>query len=86
MTSDELAAEVADAITRTSHRVLGVGQRDYDDGSGVQKFERLPIADLARWAQEESDDLVVYGTMLGIRMRRLAQVVEAVEARTAGLL
>lgn len=80
MTSDDLAREVADAIRRTSTRVLGVGQAEYDDGTGVQKFERLPVADLVRWAQEESDDLIVYGTMLGIRLRRLAAVVERLEA------
>lgn len=74
---------MAAAIERTSGRVLGVGQRDYDDGSGVQRFETLPLADLVRWSQEESDDLIVYGTMLGIRLQRLAAVVAEIEARAA---
>ena len=86
MTSEQLAAEVEAAIRRTTGRVLGVGQAEYDDGSGVQKFERLPISDLVRWAREESDDLIVYGTMLGVRLSRLAEALDLIEARSAGLV
>lgn len=72
MTSEQLAAEVEKIITATRERILGVGAEQYDDGSGVQKFERLELGDLARWMIEEADDLIVYAAMLRIRAQRLA--------------
>ena len=71
MTSEELADQVAAAVEATRDRVLGPGAEQYDDGSGVQKFERLPVPELARWALEEIDDLIVYAVMLRIRIHRL---------------
>lgn len=76
MTSEELADHVAAAVDATRARVLGPGAEQYDDGSGVQKFERLPVPDLARWALEEIDDLMVYAVMLRIRIERLRVAVE----------
>lgn len=73
MTSLELAARVEEAVRATTDRVLGVGAEQYDDGSGVQKFERLPLEDLRRWALEEIDDLIVYMVMLRIRIERLEE-------------
>ena len=75
MTSPELAAAVETAIAAASARVTGVGAEQYDDGSGVQKFERLPLGDLGTWALEEIDDLLVYLVMLRIRIARLADSV-----------
>lgn len=72
MTSEELADQVSRAVYATRDRVLGPGQEQYDDGSGVQKFERLPLPDLATWALEEIDDLIVYAVMLRIRVQQLA--------------
>jgi hypothetical protein len=80
MTSEELAAEVGLAIGRVQGRVLGVGRDQYDDGSGVQPFERKEPGEIIRWAIEEADDLIAYGVMLGIRLRALAAVVERVAA------
>lgn len=72
MTSEELAATVADTIRATTARVLGVGAAQYDDGSGTQKFETLPPVELAAWLIEEADDLIVYAIMLRIRAARFA--------------
>lgn len=71
MTSEELADHVAAAVDATRARVLGPGREQYDDGTGVQKFERLAVPELARWALEEIDDLIVYAVMLRIRIQRL---------------
>ena len=67
MTSEQLADAVESAIGACRARVLGVGADQYDDGSGVQKFETLPAAELASWLLEEADDLIVYAVMLRIR-------------------
>lgn len=73
MTSEELAETVAETIRATTARILGVGAAQYDDGSGVQKFETLPPAELAEWLIEEADDLIVYAIMLRIRAARFAE-------------
>jgi hypothetical protein len=76
VTSQELADEVTQAITSCRARVLGVGAEQYDDGSGTQKFETLPMAELERWMEEEVDDMIVYAVMLRIRLRRMMAVLE----------
>lgn len=76
MTSEELATEVETIIRTTRERILGPGAQQYDDGSGVQTFERLPLEDLARWLIEEADDLIVYAAMIRIRASRLVAVTE----------
>lgn len=58
-------------IVAVRGRVLGVGADQYDDGSGVQKFEKLPMVELLDWTLEELDDVVVYAGMLRIRVERL---------------
>jgi hypothetical protein len=76
MTSEELADEVTRAVTACRARVLGVGADQYDDGSGTQKFETLPLAELRRWMEEEIDDVIVYAVMTRIRLRRMLAVLE----------
>jgi hypothetical protein len=76
MTSEELAQEVNSAVRSAMSRVTGVGAEQYDDGSGVQKFEKLPIGELGVWALEEIDDLIVYAVMLRIRIARIAKAVQ----------
>ena len=76
MTSEELAQGVDVAVRSAMSRVTGVGAEQYDDGSGTQKFERLPIEDLGQWALEEIDDLIVYAVMLRIRIARVADAVQ----------
>ena len=68
MTSDELAHEVAQFTIRACARVTGTGAEQYDDGTGTQTFERLPLDDLFTWAQEELEDIVVYAVMASIRL------------------
>lgn len=70
MSSAELAAEVAEAITRATGRVVGVGQDQYDLGDS-QKFESMPLDALIEMALEELDDVIVYSVMTQIRFRRI---------------
>jgi hypothetical protein len=44
-----------------------VGAEQYDDGSGVQRFEGRDLGDIVTDAVEEIDDLIVY--LCQIRMR-----------------
>lgn len=76
MTSAELADEVTAAVVACRARILGVGAAQYDDGSGTQKFETLPIDELERWMEEEIDDMIVYACMLRIRLRRMMSLLE----------
>lgn len=77
MKSEQLADIVGSAILRCRHRVLGVGDEQYSEGD-TQKFEKMSPDELLAWAQEEADDLVVYGVMLGYRIQRIRQVLEDV--------
>lgn len=79
MTSEQLADAVDAAIGACRKRVLGVGADQYDDGSGVQKFETLPAAELADWLLEEADDLIVYAVMLRIRAAQFAAAAALLE-------
>jgi hypothetical protein len=79
MTSEQLADEVQRAIMACRDRVLGVGADQYDDGSGTQKFETLPAAELAAWLLEEADDLIVYAVMLRIRSAKFAAAAALLE-------
>ena len=79
MTSEQLADAVEAAIGACRGRVLGVGADQYDDGSGVQKFETLPAAELAAWLLEKADDLIVYAVMLRIRAARFAAAAALLE-------
>ena len=79
MTSEQLADEVQQAIMACRHRVLGVGAHQYDDGSGTQKFETLPAAELASWLLEEADDLIVYAVMLRLRAAQFASAAGLLE-------
>lgn len=68
MTSDELAQAVEATVNSLKHRVKGVGAAQYDDGSGVQRFERKRVADIAIDAMEEIDDLIVYAVQMRLRL------------------
>lgn len=72
MTSEELAAEVKDAIERTTSRVVGEGHDQYSFGD-KQLFESLPPEELLAWALEELDDLIVYAVMTGIQIKRIRE-------------
>lgn len=76
MQSQELADWVEEFAHYSAQRVTGVGAEQYDDGSGVQKFERLPLTDLFEWAEEELQDIVVYSAMLACRLRLLRRALE----------
>jgi hypothetical protein len=79
MKSEELAAEVEDTIRFCQEGILGVGDEQYSlviDGRPMQKFETMTLAELLQYAREEARDLVNYGVMLDIRLRRLQQEVE----------
>jgi hypothetical protein len=68
MTSEEHAVRVAAIVGSLTDRILGPGAAQYDDGSGVQGFERKPLDAIVSDAVEEIDDLIVYLCQLRIRL------------------
>ena len=70
LTSEEHADGVQEIVESLRVRILGVGAEQYDDGSGVQRFEGKPVGQIRTDAVEEIDDLIVY--LCQIRMRVLA--------------
>ncbi|MFD6970582.1 hypothetical protein [Streptomyces sp. NPDC059949] len=70
MTSEELATYVSDFIGECRSRILGIGAEQYDEGD-AQKFEKMPLPELIRYAREEAQDLAVYAAMVDIRLSRL---------------
>lgn len=75
MTSEEHAAEVAVIVDRLTDRILGPGMIQYDDGSGVQRFEKRPLDAIVTDALEEIEDLIVYACQLHIRVRQIRDLV-----------
>lgn len=72
MTSEEYADEVTVVVESLRGRIMGVGAAQYDDGSGVQKFERKSAAWVAEEAIEEIDDLVAYLVQIRIKIKEFA--------------
>ena len=72
MTSEEHATEVETIVARLSDRIMGVGMLQYDDGSGLQRFEKRPMEAIVQDALEEIEDLIVYACQLHIRVRQIA--------------
>lgn len=75
MTSEEHATEVAAIVGRLSDRIMGVGMLQYDDGSGLQRFEKRPLEAIVQDALEEIEDLIVYACQLHIRVRQVRDAV-----------
>lgn len=75
MTSEEYAAEVASIAAKVSWRIQGVGMLQYDDGSGVQRFEGRSLDAIVQDALEEIEDLVAYACQLHIRLRAIRDAV-----------
>jgi hypothetical protein len=70
MTSEEHADAVEAILASLRGRIMGVGAEQYDDGSGVQRFEGRDLGDIVTDAVEEIDDLIVY--LCQIRLRVVA--------------
>jgi hypothetical protein len=71
VTSEEHADAVAEIVGALRGRILGVGAEQYDDGSGVQRFERRDVEQIRRDAVEEIDDLIVYLAQIRLRVTGL---------------
>jgi hypothetical protein len=71
MTSEEYAAEVATIVERLGDRIMGPGMLQYDDGSGLQRFEKRPMEAIVQDALEEIEDLIAYACQLHIRVRQI---------------
>lgn len=71
MTSDEHADEVEAIVASLRGRIVGVGADQYDDGSGVQRYEQRPLRAIVTDGVEEIDDLIVYLCQLRSRLTRL---------------
>lgn len=68
MNSQQHAVAVAAIVGSLTDRILGPGAEQYDDGSGVQRFEKRPLGDIRTDAVEEIDDLIVYLCQLRLRL------------------
>lgn len=62
---------VAAIVGSLTDRIMGPGAAQYDDGSGVQGFERKPLEAIVRDGVEEIDDLIVYLCQLRMRLTAL---------------
>jgi hypothetical protein len=71
MTSGEYATEVATIVERLGDRIMGPGMLQYDDGSGLQRFEKRPMEAIVQDALEEIEDLIAYACQLHIRVRQI---------------
>jgi hypothetical protein len=68
MNSQQHAIAVAAIVGSLTDRILGPGAEQYDDGSGVQRFEKRALGDIRTDAVEEIDDLIVYLCQLRLRL------------------
>jgi hypothetical protein len=68
MNSQQHAIAVAAIVGSLTDRILGPGADQYDDGSGVQRFEKRALEDIRTDAVEEIDDLIVYLCQLRLRL------------------
>ncbi len=76
MNSQELAQEVKETIRFCQEGILGPGKDQYSETVNdlpMQKFELMDLADFIEYAREEARDIVNYGVMLDIRLRRLQE-------------
>jgi len=71
MTSEEFSDSVEEIVRSLRGRILGVGADQYDDGSGVQRFEGRSLQRILQDAVEEVDDLIVYAAQLRLRITSL---------------
>ncbi len=81
MTPDEVAAVVAETITLASARITGDGARQYWTPGQPQRFETMPLVDLARYVDEEILDLINYAVFQRIRMHRIAAAIAEMAGR-----
>jgi hypothetical protein len=86
MTPEELANEVQAVIEECRERVEGVGAQQYYVEGQPQKFETMPLDGLFEYAEEEIRDLIVYGVMTRIRLRRLREAVMAHVSESGALV
>ena len=71
MTSEQHAVRVAAIVGSLTDRIMGTGAAQYDDGSGIQRFEKKPLDSIVTDAVEEIDDLIVYLCQLRMRLTAL---------------
>jgi hypothetical protein len=70
MTSEELASVIGQTIESVKHRILNVGDQQYSFGD-KQKIETKTINEVFTDALEEVDDLLVYSSVIRIRLDQL---------------
>jgi hypothetical protein len=70
MTSEELASVIAQTIESVKHRILNVGDEQYSFGD-KQRIETKTINEVLVDALEEVDDLLVYISIIRIRLDQL---------------
>jgi hypothetical protein len=70
MTSEELASVIGQTIESVKHRILNVGDEQYSFGD-KQRIETKTINEVLVDALEEVDDLLVYISVIRIRLDQL---------------
>jgi hypothetical protein len=70
MTSEELASVIGQTIESVKHRILNIGDQQYSFGD-KQKIETKTINEVLVDALEEVDDLLVYISVIRIRLDQL---------------
>jgi len=77
MTSEELADGVVECVLSLRERILGVGAREYDpDEEDMQPIEMKSVEELILDALQEIDDMIVYATVLRMRVSNLNATIE----------
>ena len=77
MTSEELANGVTECVLSLQERILGIGAQEYDPRqSATQPIENKSIEELILDALQEIDDMIVYATVLRMRISNLNATIE----------
>lgn len=79
MSSEELADATEAFITKCSNRIKGVGDKQYSEEGGYQRFEEMDLDDLFEYIDEEIQDIPNYCTMLHIRITRLREALKVAD-------
>lgn len=78
----ELAEEVKNVMLRACSRVGpgSIGAEQYHTEGEPQKFEKITFEQLREMYLEELEDIITYATMTHIRVRRLFEDLEKLDA------
>jgi len=79
LSSEDLGDYVAEFMSDCVGRIKGVGDKQYSEDGGYQRFEAMDLDDLFEYIEEEIRDIPNYCTMLFIRIRRLREALKVAD-------